>query len=99
MVLSLIAGLVFIILIGTLWYFWKETEYTELEGIILRKIYEATEDRFYFVIEINGHDIYSEYCEYTCSKEEWLQFEQDETIKCMVHFYLQETLIKSIKKK
>lgn len=97
--LGIIVGIILFAVIGFLVFAWWQSKDTiELEGIILRKLYEATQARFYFVIEINGQDILTEYCEYTSSKEEWMTFEQDEKVKCDVYFYLQETIIKSIKK-
>lgn len=97
MVLSIIAAVVFILLIGTLYYFWKENEVMELEGVIIRKMYEATKDRYYFIIEV-VNPIFSEYAEYTCSKEEWSQYEEDDAVLCSVTIYMNETIIKSIKK-
>lgn len=98
MVLSFIVGIALILIVGAIYYFWKQTEEIELEGIILRKMYEAVGERYYFVIEVNGHGITYEYCEYTCDKVEWMKYNEDERIICGVYFFFQETIINSIKK-
>lgn len=97
MVLSFIGAVVLILTIGTLYYFWKETEEIELEGVVIRKLYEATKDRYYFIIEV-VNPIFSEYAEYSCSKEEWSQYKEDDVVLCNVTIYMNETIIKSIKK-
>lgn len=91
--------LLMILLIGIvliLYYLWDKLEIIVTEGEIIAKKYEATQDRYYYVIAIHNDPI--EYFEYDCLKTEWMLFKEGDIVECEVSYNEFNTIIKSIKK-
>ncbi len=79
-----------------LYYIWDNLQIIVTEGEIIAKKYEATQNRYYYVIAIHNDPI--EYFEYDCLKTEWMMFKEGDTVECEVSYNEFNTIIKSIKK-
>ncbi len=96
-----LAGMLVIMLmvIGVILFFhyiWDNLQIIVTEGEIIAKKYEATQNRYYYVIAIHNDPI--EYFEYDCLKTEWMMFKEGDTVECEVSYNEFNTIIKSIKK-
>lgn len=93
----IIIGLIILILLA-FGKMYSLTMSLKTEGFLISKRYEAIQDRFYLVIEINSHDVFRDYLEFTLSKEEWMLYEDNDKLECQVEFNQYNSIIKSIKK-
>lgn len=93
----IIAGLMIAILLA-FGHVYSSTMSIKTEGFLISKRYEPIQDRFYLVIEINSHDVFRDYLEFTLSKEEWLSYNDGDKLECQVEFNQYNSIIKSVKK-